>query len=152
MLTRLSSLALCFVIACSSESTDEGTSGGAAGSPGTAGSTSSAGSSGAGGATASAGAAGSSGSAGAGGQCGVYGADCTVACCAGLTCDGESSTCIAPAGDTLVPGEVCGTGDAQCAPGLACCYPCGVGGCERVCEVACDPSTPGCAGGCMMMP
>ena len=48
---------------------------------------------------------------------------------------------------TLV--ELC-TDDGQCAAGLLCCYPCGIDGCDFVCEPTCSPGTPGCVGGCIM--
>lgn len=38
------------------------------------------------------------------------------------------------------------TSDAECAPGTACCYPCGVDGCEN----ACLPVRPG--EGCPALP
>ncbi len=53
----------------------------------------------------------------------------------------------------LQEGEVCGNDNsAECAPGLACCYPCGIQGCENRCEPICDDSQPGCSGGCWMYP
>jgi hypothetical protein len=54
----------------------------------------------------------------------------------------------------IPPGGACGP-DADggvCAAGLACCYPCGMPGCKNTCVKACDPSTPGCAAGCMLVP
>ena len=37
-----------------------------------------------------------------------------------------------------------------CAPGLACCYPCGIPGCASRCAVPCDAGS--CAGGCPLIP
>ena len=53
----------------------------------------------------------------------------------------------------LQEGDVCGSGvSGQCAPGLECCYPCGIQGCDFVCTVPCDESEPWCAGGCPQYP
>jgi hypothetical protein len=52
----------------------------------------------------------------------------------------------------LAAGEVCGGESGACGPGLACCYPCGIPGCEFRCEPACDPGTPGCSSGCLLRP
>lgn len=38
----------------------------------------------------------------------------------------------APPATPVAEGRAC-TLDTDCAPGLACCYPCGVEGCENVC-------------------
>jgi hypothetical protein len=47
----------------------------------------------------------------------------------------------------LQEGEVCTPGtEPACGVGLACCYPCGIDGCDFVCVQAC--SDPGCSGGC----
>jgi len=58
------------------------------------------------------------------------------------------------AGAAAGEGQLCGSSanDAMCGPGLACCYPCGIRGCDFVCTVACDPSEPGCANGCIPAP
>lgn len=47
--------------------------------------------------------------------------------------------------------EACGTsevdldaGAAICAPGLVCCYPCGIEGCVNRCRVPCGEPGPGC--------
>lgn len=51
-------------------------------------------------------------------------------------------------------GALCGqsAGGASCAPGLACCYPCGIPGCDFQCTTPCQPGQPGCSNGCMMYP
>lgn len=36
--------------------------------------------------------------------------------------------------DFLQEGQVCEPGASQCAPGLKCGYPCGIQGCEHVCQ------------------
>lgn len=48
-------------------------------------------------------------------------------------------------------GEACGSSDVDldagartCAPGLACCYPCGVANCVDRCIEPCSPPGPGC--------
>jgi len=58
------------------------------------------------------------------------------------------------AGAAAGEGQLCGSSanEAMCGPGLACCYPCGIRGCDFVCTVACDPSEPGCANGCIPAP
>jgi hypothetical protein len=50
------------------------------------------------------------------------------------------------------PGESCGSEGANCRPDLACCYPCGEGGCDWQCDVPCDATKPGCLDGCMQYP
>jgi hypothetical protein len=56
-------------------------------------------------------------------------------------------------GDTGGPlGAVCETSGDTCGTSLACCYPCGMQGCDRVCTVPCDESAPGCANGCLQLP
>jgi len=74
------------------------------------------------------------------------------------TCEGTwqvSDHCPPDAGGGGLPaGAACGQ-DADggaCAPGLACCYPCGIPGCTFTCVTACDPSDPGCSGGCVPVP
>ena len=37
-------------------------------------------------------------------------------------------------------------------PGLACCYPCGVEGCDFVCEARCAAGSVGCTNGCLARP
>jgi hypothetical protein len=49
-------------------------------------------------------------------------------------------------------GATCDPGASACAPGLACCYPCGIPGCDYSCTPACEEGTPGCAGGCIPVP
>lgn len=48
-------------------------------------------------------------------------------------------------------GTVCESADA-CGPKLACCYPCGVQGCDSVCQVPCKADMPGCSNGCLALP
>jgi hypothetical protein len=55
----------------------------------------------------------------------------------------------APSSDVARGGEVCRSGarsgggiDRPCAPGLQCCYPCGVEGCDSVCMADCGPPRP----------
>ncbi len=36
--------------------------------------------------------------------------------------------------DFLQEGQVCEPGASQCAPGLKCGYPCGIQGCDHVCQ------------------
>ena len=50
----------------------------------------------------------------------------------------------------LPEGSVCMPGGDPCGAGLSCCYPCGIDGCDFVCEPTCSPGTPGCVGGCIM--
>jgi len=69
-----------------------------------------------------------------------------------ITLDGRDYVCVggcyvATTGG-LGPGEVC-TAHGDCRTGLSCCYPCGIAGCDNVCEPSCDPGTPGCFGGCL---
>lgn len=49
-------------------------------------------------------------------------------------------------------GDPCGTGTPGCADGLACCYPCGIPGCQFTCQEPCDPAEPWCTGGCPLLP
>ncbi|MCC7539816.1 MAG: hypothetical protein IT379_26575, partial [Deltaproteobacteria bacterium] len=60
--------------------------------------------------------------------------------------------CRPDAGPGLGPGEPCGGDRGMCGAGLSCCYPCGIPGCDNLCEPTCDESTPGCAGGCLLRP
>ena len=51
-------------------------------------------------------------------------------------------------------GEVCGQ-DADgltCGGALACCYPCGLPGCNFTCTVACTGDDPSCSNGCQLLP
>lgn len=78
------------------------------------------------------------------------------------TCDGVDNNCngivddfpcdmICP--EYLQEGDPCGDDVAgTCAPGLSCCYPCGIPDCHDVCQPTCDPSEPGCMGGCYLYP
>ena len=50
------------------------------------------------------------------------------------------------------PGESCGAEGSICRPGLACCYPCGIPGCDWECTEPCDAGQGGCVDGCMMYP
>lgn len=52
----------------------------------------------------------------------------------------------------LGEGEPCDPDASLCQVGLACCYPCGVPGCEDICEVVCDPAHPACVDGCLLRP
>jgi hypothetical protein len=91
------------------------------------------------------------------GQCWDDG-DCLV----GQGCKGSSfcpcdQACGAPeALGTCKPlagvGESCGSEGANCQPGLACCYPCGQGGCDYQCAEPCDAAQPSCTDGCMAYP
>lgn len=47
-------------------------------------------------------------------------------------------------------GDTCDPASDRCGEGLTCCYPCGVMGCDYVCEPTCDPDEPGCSGGCLL--
>ena len=49
-------------------------------------------------------------------------------------------------------GDLCGQDGGDCQEGLACCYPCGIAGCQFKCAVPCDDNDPGCSGGCFMYP
>lgn len=51
-------------------------------------------------------------------------------------------------------GDLCGEdGDGLlCGTGLACCYPCGIAGCEFTCTEACSDDEPGCSNGCIALP
>lgn len=72
--------------------------------------------------------------------------DCTGAC----GCDGKGycNTCAANAAgqdtssdtDCLL-GKACST-DTECAPGLKCCYPCGLPGCQNECTVPVNGACP----------
>ena len=53
---------------------------------------------------------------------------------------------------SLGVGDVCDPDANRCGAGLACCYPCGVPGCDNVCVVPCDPSEPFCVDGCVLVP
>jgi len=48
-------------------------------------------------------------------------------------------------------GDLCGQDGGPCKPGLVCCYPCGIEGCQWKCQEPCDSSEPWCSGGCPMM-
>lgn len=48
-------------------------------------------------------------------------------------------------------GAAC-SAEQPCGPGLSCCYPCGIPGCENRCEPSCAEGDPGCAGGCLLRP
>ena len=75
----------------------------------------------------------------------------------------SSAALVADAPESLVDGgagavgAICaGAPDSAvavtCAPGLACCYPCGIPGCANQCEPTCHTGDPGCAGGCLQRP
>ncbi|MBK8011139.1 MAG: hypothetical protein IPK13_07290 [Deltaproteobacteria bacterium] len=68
-------------------------------------------------------------------------------------CLTEGAACrLAQDGETGESGETVEAG--RCGAGLSCCYPCGVPGCEDVCEPTCDPnsSTEPCFNGCTAHP
>ncbi len=62
------------------------------------------------------------------------------------------TTDAAPDGGLPQVGDNCGqsANGRECAPGLACCYPCGIQGCNFQCTVACAPGSPGCSNGCLL--
>lgn len=68
--------------------------------------------------------------------------------------DGGSSGDASGSDGGLGEGALCGSsaGGAACGPGLACCYPCGISGCDYKCTVACTDGSPGCYNGCMLVP
>jgi len=77
---------------------------------------------------------------------------------AGATSDAQPSAdaTTQPLADAMQAalGELCGQ-DAEgltCGADLACCYPCGIPGCEFTCTQACDDGDPGCSGGCFALP
>ncbi|UQA59804.1 hypothetical protein [Polyangium aurulentum] len=117
-----------FLFAC-----DGGTGGGGNGGSGGAAATTGP-ATGSGGAGGAAGAGGTGGTGGMGGMAGMGG--------------------MGGAGGGLPVGALCGqsANGAMCGAGLACCYPCGIPGCDFKCVAACDPNTPGCADGCIPAP
>ena len=60
----------------------------------------------------------------------------------------------APDGGWAQIGDPCGPSAAglACAPGLACCYPCGIPGCSNRCQTPCPAGSPGCFNGCPLVP
>lgn len=60
--------------------------------------------------------------------------------------------CRPDSGPPVGPGEACGAGRGECTTAYSCCYPCGIPGCENICEPTCDEGTPACAGGCLLRP
>jgi hypothetical protein len=68
-------------------------------------------------------------------------------------CDFDNVSCVGTCESTEPGGEgaVCNQ-YRMCSDGLACCYPCGVPGCERICTVPCDRGEPYCFGGCYLYP
>jgi len=50
------------------------------------------------------------------------------------------------------PGDLCGPSGGDCAPGLVCCYPCGIPDCDWKCQEPCDPGEVWCSEGCPMVP
>lgn len=64
----------------------------------------------------------------------------------------QVTDCRPDSGPPLPPGERCGGGLGECSDGYSCCYPCGIPGCDNICEPTCDESTPGCRGGCLLRP
>ncbi len=67
-------------------------------------------------------------------------------------CNGvvDDHPCETPVCDMLQEGDPCGGDLGECGPGLSCCYPCGVEGCEDVCMPTCYDEW--CSGGCPMIP
>jgi hypothetical protein len=55
-------------------------------------------------------------------------------------------------GGPLQDGDVCQNTPYACDAGLACCYPCGIQGCQNTCMPACPPGTPWCIGECPLFP
>ena len=85
---------------------------------------------------------------------------CPLAC---ATCDNywscSKGACVAGCGPVPAAtqkclggqqGDPCGGDAGPCVEGLACCYPCGIQGCQNKCAVPCDD--PWCSGGCPMLP
>ncbi|MCA9611037.1 MAG: hypothetical protein KC619_35830 [Myxococcales bacterium] len=76
----------------------------------------------------------------------------------GTTYDGSREVrveCVAGSCTTtfgLPSGAACTAPGDTCGAGLSCCYPCGIPGCDNVCEPTCDPGDPGCVDGCMLRP
>lgn len=62
--------------------------------------------------------------------------------------DALSPRCVDGSCVARVPG--CESAD-DCAEGQVCCYPCGIPGCENVCQEPCEEG-PGCGGGCPQVP
>jgi hypothetical protein len=66
-------------------------------------------------------------------------------------CGGDDASGVAdasPGPDAAGVGQVCGTSDVDldagampCAPGLVCCYPCGIPDCADVCMEPCTPGS-----------
>jgi len=84
-------------------------------------------------------------------------------CAEGESCQGAFyCPCEAPCGAPDIPGECvdedelgdvgapCGPDGGPCKEGLACCYPCGIMGCEYECTLPCDDNEPGCEDGCYL--
>ncbi len=57
-------------------------------------------------------------------------------------------------GGGLPKDALCGqsAAGAMCGNGLVCCYPCGIPDCDWKCTTPCDPNTPACINGCMLVP
>lgn len=92
---------------------------------------------------------------------------CVLTTCSWGTCPGSgpsspavTATCVGDQWEVTAAcdlpgiGEHCGqsAGGAECGPGLACCYPCGIPNCNWTCTTPCAPSDPGCNDGCMLYP
>ncbi len=93
---------------------------------------------------------------------------CSPAPICGQACESPCGCCPC-SGDIVRDGVtyVCATGgcyladvplpascaaSTDCPDGFACCYPCGIPGCELRCTPACSSSDPSCAGGCPAVP
>lgn len=75
---------------------------------------------------------------------------------AGVGADGAAMDAGGVDARSLGNGAVCvsadgGPIDGVCGTGLVCCYPCGIPGCDSVCQAPCDGG-PGCEGGCPLLP
>ncbi len=67
-------------------------------------------------------------------------------------CNGivDDFPCDSPVCGTLEEGDLCGGDLGTCAPGLSCCYPCGIEGCDFICMPSCYDEW--CSGGCPLVP
>jgi hypothetical protein len=89
---------------------------------------------------------------------------CSYGACPGSAGPAFSAQCLGgtwlleamcDAGGGGIPlGGLCGSSadGGVCADGLACCYPCGIGGCSFTCTTPCNAGDPGCFEGCLALP